>query len=117
MLDVTLLAASILLMSAAQVLQKTGMARVTPGRWPLLRPFAQPLVLAGLVCHATLTLLWLVVLTRVPVSVAFPVLSLSFVVIVLYSRAAMHEFIPRSRWAGVGLIVSGVSLLAYGAAR
>ena len=113
-------------MSAAQILQKRGMAKVEASQsdsnsdgysglqW--LRPFLQPYVLAGLGCHVLLTGLWLIVLTRVEVSLAFPVLSLSFVVIVSYSHLALGEIVTWDRWLGVGLIIVGVCLLAFGAA-
>lgn len=115
MLDALLLGASVLLASAAQILQKRGMAQVvTAPRLIWLRPFMQPMVLAGLACHIALTLLWLVVLTRVEVSLAFPVLSLSFAVVITYSGLVLGEHIAWERWAGVALIIFGVCLLAYG---
>jgi len=105
-------------MSTAQILQKRGMAKLAlaPSQRGWWRPFLQPFVFIGLCCHGLLTLVWLIVLTRVEVSLAFPVLSLSFAVIVSYSGVVLGEQISRQRWAGVGLIIFGVCLLALGAA-
>ena len=43
---------------------------------------------------------------------AFPFLSLSSVIVVAMSRFVLREAVPAHRWAGVGLIVLGVALVA-----
>lgn len=80
-----------------------------------LRPLRQPLVLAGMTAQVLLTCLWLVVLSHIDVSLAFPVLALSYVIVVAYSGLWLGETVGGRRWTGVLLIVLGVGLLAYGA--
>ena len=56
-------------------------------------------------------LAWLGVLRRLPVSLAYPMLSLNFVLIVLAARFVFHEATPRRHWYGVAAIAFGVLLL------
>lgn len=46
------------------------------------------------------------------VSAAYPIGSLSFVVVTLLSRWLLDERITATRWAGVGAILIGASLVA-----
>ncbi|AJC68297.1 4-amino-4-deoxy-L-arabinose-phosphoundecaprenol flippase subunit ArnE [Dickeya zeae] len=56
-------------------------------------------------------LLWLAVLQRVAVSVAYPMLSLNFILVALAARWLWREAISLRQWAGVALIVIGVILM------
>lgn len=119
MFDLILLGACVALASTGQILQKRGMGAhvdaVNAGsraRLPFLTAFLQWSVFAGLTCQVLLTGLWLVVLSRIDVSLAFPVLSLGYVVVVCYARLVLHEEVPARRWLGVTLIIVGIALLA-----
>ena len=59
-------------------------------------------------------LVWLGVLRRLPVSLAYPMLSFNFVLIVLAARFIFHEPTPRRHWYGVAAIAFGVVLLGFG---
>lgn len=115
-LSAVLLALSVLLASGAQILLKHGMTRAArrPGH-AVLRPLREPLVLLGMSTQVLLTCLWLVVLSHIDVSLAFPVLALSYVFVVAYSGVFLDDTVGRRRWCGVLLIVVGVGVLAYGA--
>ena len=56
-------------------------------------------------------LAWLGVLRRLPVSLAYPMLSFNFVLIVLAARFVFHEATPRRHWYGVAAVTFGVLLL------
>ncbi len=56
-------------------------------------------------------LLWLLVLQRVPVSVAYPMLSLNFIFITLAARFIWHEPVSLRHWLGVALIICGITIL------
>jgi undecaprenyl phosphate-alpha-L-ara4N flippase subunit ArnE len=56
-------------------------------------------------------LLWLLVLQRVPVSVAYPMLSLNFIFITLAARFIWHEPVSLRHWLGVGLIIGGIVMM------
>jgi undecaprenyl phosphate-alpha-L-ara4N flippase subunit ArnE len=56
-------------------------------------------------------LVWLLVLQRLEVGIAYPMLSLNFVLITLVARFVFHENIDRRHWMGVALVIGGVVLL------
>ncbi|QXE10013.1 MULTISPECIES: 4-amino-4-deoxy-L-arabinose-phosphoundecaprenol flippase subunit ArnE [Pseudomonas] len=56
-------------------------------------------------------LVWLLVLQRLEVGIAYPMLSLNFVLITLIARFVFHEPIDRRHWLGVALVIGGVVLL------
>ncbi|HEC2575652.1 TPA: 4-amino-4-deoxy-L-arabinose-phosphoundecaprenol flippase subunit ArnE [Raoultella ornithinolytica] len=56
-------------------------------------------------------LLWLSVLQSIPVSVAYPMLSLNFVWVTLADWGIWREPVARRHWVGVGLIVVGIVVL------
>lgn len=57
-------------------------------------------------------LLWLAVLRVMPVSVAYPLLSLNFVLVALAARFFFHEHISRRQWLGIAWIILGIFLLS-----
>ncbi|MDF7679745.1 4-amino-4-deoxy-L-arabinose-phosphoundecaprenol flippase subunit ArnE [Enterobacteriaceae bacterium ESL0689] len=69
----------------------------------------------ALFCLGMSMLLWLAVLQAIPVSIAYPMLSLNFVWITLAARWIWHEPIARRHWLGVGLIVIGIIILGSSA--
>ncbi|POA40833.1 4-amino-4-deoxy-L-arabinose-phosphoundecaprenol flippase subunit ArnE [Pseudomonas sp. GW456-12-1-14-TSB6] len=56
-------------------------------------------------------LVWLLVLQRLPVSIAYPMLSLNFVIITLIARFVFREPVDAQHWFGVVLVIGGVALL------
>lgn len=56
-------------------------------------------------------LLWLAVLRVVPVGVAYPMLSLNFVLVAIAARAIWRERFTRRQWLGTLAIVAGVALM------
>lgn len=68
-------------------------------------------VVAGLLSYGISLIVWLFVLQRFPLSVAYPALSITYVVIVILSYFALHEPISQLKVAGVAFIIAGVFLL------
>ncbi|WP_368544153.1 4-amino-4-deoxy-L-arabinose-phosphoundecaprenol flippase subunit ArnE [Enterobacter soli] len=56
-------------------------------------------------------LVWLVVLQRLPVGIAYPMLSLNFVWVTLAAKTLWREKVAANHWLGVGLIMVGIILL------
>ncbi|WP_130833938.1 4-amino-4-deoxy-L-arabinose-phosphoundecaprenol flippase subunit ArnE [[Erwinia] mediterraneensis] len=96
-----------LLSSGAQLCQKQATQKAGRRHQRLWLGLSLILLTAGL-------LLWLLVLQRVDVSVAYPMLSLNFILVPLAARALWQEPIADGYWPGVMLIVIGV-MLAGGA--
>jgi drug/metabolite transporter (DMT)-like permease len=71
-----------------------------------------PLILWGCVAYALATLVWFNVLSRLPLSVAYPLMSLGYVVGVLVSVLIFREAVSPMRWIGAAVIVLGVALIA-----
>ncbi|MFF7066129.1 EamA family transporter [Pseudomonas sp. NPDC008258] len=61
----------------------------------------------GLLC-------WMLVLQRMDVGIAYPMLSLNFVLITIASRLLFGEAVDTHHLLGLGLIVVGVCLLGSG---
>ena len=53
----------------------------------------------------------LLVLQRLEVGIAYPMLSLNFVLVTLMARFVFHEHIDGRHWLGVALVIGGVVLL------
>lgn len=65
----------------------------------------------AVLCLGLGLLVWLLVLQRLEVSVAYPMLSLNFVLITLTGRYLFKESVDTRHWLGIGLILAGVALL------
>jgi multidrug transporter EmrE-like cation transporter len=54
---------------------------------------------------------WLVVLSRVPLSVAYPFAGLSYIVIVILDRLLLDEPVPTLRFVGAAVVAIGIALI------
>jgi len=100
--------AGVLLNAAAQLLLKAGTNAVPLG----LRLAVEPHVLGGLACYVVSVAVWLVALSRVPVSIAYPMLSIGYVVNAIAARYMLGEALTPMRLAGIAVIIVGVFLVA-----
>ncbi len=96
--------------AAGQILFKA--ARAAQPDAPLLSLFLQPETWVAFIIYGLSAISWLWVLSRVQLSLVYPMLSLTFPIVVALSAVLFSEAILPMRWAGVGVIVFGVSLLA-----
>jgi drug/metabolite transporter (DMT)-like permease len=115
-----LIAATILLDVFGQLGFKLGLNRAdvsdssAAGHVFWLRLFTQPWLLFGIAAYALEFFLWLAVLSRIELSIAFPLASLSYCGVLLASRVVLGEKISRRRWTGCGLITLGAALVCSG---
>lgn len=70
-----------------------------------------PAIWGGLAINVLGFMVWLNLLARIPLSVAYPVVSITYCVILLASRTLLHERISRRRWLGALLVAIGVALV------
>ncbi len=83
----------------------------------VLRAVFTPYVLLGLACYAVSSCFWLVVLSSWALSYAYPMIAISYVLVVLLSRAFFGEAVLPLQWAGIFLMCTGLVLVArFGAA-
>ena len=69
----------------------------------------------GVACYAISVVVWIFGLSRVPVSVAYPMLSAGYVVNAVAAHYLLGEAVTPSRWLGIGFIIVGVWLVARSA--
>jgi drug/metabolite transporter (DMT)-like permease len=70
-----------------------------------------PAILGGLACYAVSVVAWIVALSRVDVSIAYPMLSIGYVINALLASWLFGEDVNAQRWLGIGVIVIGVVLV------
>ncbi|HBY94942.1 MAG: hypothetical protein M5U01_18880 [Ardenticatenaceae bacterium] len=108
---------------AGQTVLKLGVASSGP-RGVAVDPVAivtlilrSPLVLFGFLLYGVGALAWVVVLSRLDLSYAYPFLALNFVLVAIVSQVVLSESVPMVRWLGIGCICVGILLVARSAAR
>ena len=75
----------------------------------------RPAVIGGVACFAVGLLFWVFVISRLPASVAYPMMSLAYVTVLLLGWVLLDEHITPVRLIGVGIIVVGVGTIARSA--
>lgn len=73
-----------------------------------------PLVIAGLACFGLSAIVWLFVLSRVPLSSAYPFVALGILVTVVAGSVLFAETVSLAKGAGVAMILAGILLVATG---
>ncbi|WP_077177577.1 EamA family transporter [Carboxydothermus islandicus] len=74
--------------------------------------FLQPYVIFGFLFYAVSSILWMFVLSKVDLSLAYPILSFGYVLVLAISKYFLHEAVSLQRWVGALLICGGIVLLA-----
>lgn len=69
-------------------------------------------ILGGLACYAISLVVWIIGLSRADVTIAYPMLSLGYVVSAVGAWMFLGEVISVQRLVALGVIVVGVALLA-----
>lgn len=77
----------------------------------MLTMFTTPLILAGFTSFFVSSVLWIIALRSVPLSVAYPMVALSYVIIFAGSYYLFGEMVGWRHWVGAGLIISGILLI------
>jgi multidrug transporter EmrE-like cation transporter len=110
-----LILGSVLFATAAQAIMKAGVAGIDASDAFVLlaEALARPSVWVGVGLYAVSSALWLVVLSRVELAVAYPFGAANYVFVVLIA-IALGEYVSPLRWLGVVVIVSGLLLVASG---
>ena len=117
-LSFALILTGVLLNAAAQLLLKAGtnllghfefsVQQIVPiglrlaTNWPIL---------GGLGCYAISVVIWILALSRVPVSQAYPLLSIGYVVNALAAWWLFGETLNAGKVSGIALIIAGVLII------
>jgi multidrug transporter EmrE-like cation transporter len=115
----TLLMLGVLLNAGAQLLLKAGVNHISDFQlawnhvWQLsTQLITNPYIMLGLGCYAISVLVWLVVLSKIEVSVAYPMLSLGFMVNAIAAYYLFGEDLNLIRIMGIATIILGVFIVA-----
>ena len=67
---------------------------------------------AGMVCYGASVCVWLAALSKAPVSTAYPMLSLGYIVVAAISVLWLGETLSPGKILGIALICAGVALVS-----
>ncbi len=73
---------------------------------------SSPYIISGLCCYVISVGVWLLALSRVEVSLAYPMLSLGYILNALAADYFFHEHLSATRIAGIFVIIFGVYLIS-----
>jgi multidrug transporter EmrE-like cation transporter len=113
-----LILTGVLLNAFAQIVLKQGMRTIGTFAFSLdniipigIKVGLNPFVLVGLGCYGISVFVWLMVLSRVDVSYAYPMLSVGYIVAALAGKILFGEPVNMIRWSGIITICIGVWLI------
>ena len=107
---------AILMTTTGEMLTKGGLNQVGEFtfRWSVIwRTFTNWMVILGFVLIFGAAVLWLVVISRVNLSLAYPILALGYVITVVASWLVLSEPLTWQKVAGSVVICAGVALVSW----
>ncbi len=112
----------VLLNATAQLCLKQGMRQIGHFAFSLenllpigLKAALNPFIFSGLLCYVVSVVVWLLALSRVDVSYAYPLLSVGYIVTAFAGQLFFQEALGPTRWAGIIVICLGVYLITRSA--
>jgi len=103
------LAAGILLGVAAQLLLKVG----ATGEGDFIAQLFKPHTIIGLALYGMAAFFYIAALRKIPVTVAFPSVALSYAIIAVLGFLWLKEPLGLAQMAGIAMIMAGVVLVNY----
>ncbi|MDQ0215263.1 multidrug transporter EmrE-like cation transporter [Oikeobacillus pervagus] len=104
---------NILMLVSGQILWKMAVSGITD--WNVSTIFSlviSPFFLGGAALYVLATGLWLVILSKLPLSVAYPSQSLSYILGAIFAVVLFKEIVTPTQWLGMIIIMVGVFLIA-----
>lgn len=118
MMILALILGGVLLNTGAQLFLKAGMTQIGHFEFTManavpigLKVMANPPIITGLVMYVVSVGVWLLVLSRVQVSFAYPMLSIGYVVNAVAAYYLFGEPLTSMRLLGIFIIIAGVYLV------
>jgi multidrug transporter EmrE-like cation transporter len=72
----------------------------------------EPHIMGGMVCYVVSLVVWILGLSRVEVSIAYPMLSVGYLLNAVAAWYLFGEAVSVTRLAGIGIIIIGVYIVA-----
>ncbi|MBD8497185.1 EamA family transporter [Paenibacillus arenosi] len=110
MINYFILFANIILLVTGQILFKLGIEKAGGLVWNKI--ITSWYVIGGLSLYGIATILWFVVLSRLPLSVAYPLQSISYILGIAAAFFIFSEPVSPTKWVGAVVILIGVYLIA-----
>ena len=118
LISFSLIFVGVMLNVAAQLLIKAGTNRIGYFEFspenilPIgMRLATEPTIAGALFCYALSVVIWILALSRVPVSIAYPLLSMGYVVNAVAAWYLFNEAFNPIKVVGIGVIILGVLIL------
>jgi drug/metabolite transporter (DMT)-like permease len=70
------------------------------------------LVWLGVIIYTLNFLIWIVVLSKLDLSIAVPVASTNYITLPIMAMFFLHEHVSPLRWAGIILIIAGIHFVS-----
>jgi drug/metabolite transporter (DMT)-like permease len=109
----------VMLNAAAQILMKAGTNAIGHFEFSVenILPIGLKLatewhIVVALCCYALSVIIWILALSRVPVSIAFPMLSMAYVVNAIAAWYLLGEAFNPAKLIGMGVIILGVIIIS-----
>ena len=99
-----------------QILLKYAMLKhgpIAPSLSGILALFFEPLLLVALSMYAVAMLLWLQVLSKVPLSVAYPILAITYAIVPVLAVIIKKKKIGHVHLLGIAFVLIGISLIGF----
>lgn len=120
MKNILLILSSVALNALAQLFIRQGMLKVgvvslkLEQMWNMIQEFFTNLYLwSGMLCYAVSIILWMVVLSKVNVSLAYPFLSIGYIITAVLAYFLVNEPLTLQKCIGIAVICAGVIILTY----
>ncbi|MBI1175303.1 MAG: EamA family transporter [Sideroxydans sp.] len=115
----SLIIAGVMLNAAAQLLIKAGTNsigyfefsrdNILPIGWKLATEWH---IISAMACYGLSVVIWILALSRVQVSIAYPLLSLGYVVNAVAAWWLFNEAFNPAKVIGIGVIILGVAIIS-----
>ena len=119
LISFALIFAGVMLNATAQILMKAGTNAIGHFEFSMqnILPIGLKLatewhIIAALFCYAISVVVWILALSRVPVSIAFPMLSMAYVVNALAAWYFLGEAFNPTKLIGMAIIILGVVIIS-----
>ncbi len=108
--------------TVGQLILKVGMIKIgpitnaivgNPIPW-IQKILTSPFIIAAMVLYSGGFVVWLVVLSKLDLSHAYPFLALAYILVPLLSWLILGENIPAIRWVGIIVVSIGIILVGLG---
>ena len=108
---------TVILNSCSQILIKIGSGKLKKEHLKVglksFLVFLNPLIFIALFMLFFATIFYLFAISKLNLTYAYPLLSSSYVIVLLLSRLLLNEKIGLRRWAGVFIIITGICIIMY----